>query len=224
MNVVFLYDLTGIMAKPWLDAGYTCWCVDAQHPDGVTVEDAHHKVGMLLTPNSVNYLKQLIKGEVKMVFGFPPCTDLTVAGTRHWAAKRAVNPDFQVQAMALADLVRHTGEVFNVPWAFENPVGALSTMYRKPDFIFQPCDFGGYLPLGDVHPLYPNVYPPQDAYNKKTCIWAGNGFKEPTRKPVKPLRKDSPVWFAVGGQSLKVKNIRSATPRGFAQAVYEANK
>jgi hypothetical protein len=34
----------------------------------------------------------------------------------------------------------------------------------------------------------------------------------------------SPQWGKLGGKSLKTKNIRSATPRGFARAVYLANQ
>ena len=33
----------------------------------------------------------------------------------------------------------------------------------------------------------------------------------------------SPQWGKLGGKSLRTKNIRSATPRGFARAVFEAN-
>lgn len=35
---------------------------------------------------------------------------------------------------------------------------------------------------------------------------------------------DSTQYKKLGGKSLKTKNIRSATPRGFARAVYQANK
>jgi len=31
-TVISLFDLTGIMVQPWLDAGYEAWIVDVQHP------------------------------------------------------------------------------------------------------------------------------------------------------------------------------------------------
>ena len=34
-KVVFLYDYTGIMAQPWVKAGYECWCFDGQHESTV---------------------------------------------------------------------------------------------------------------------------------------------------------------------------------------------
>ena len=47
-KAVFLFDLTGIMAKPWADAGYLCYCFDGQHPPGVTKSDHENilNVGM----------------------------------------------------------------------------------------------------------------------------------------------------------------------------------
>jgi hypothetical protein len=111
----------------------------------------------------------------------------------------------------------------------ENPVSVISSQYRKPDYMFQPCDYGGYLPEDDVSP-HPDIIPARDAYTKKTCLWAGNGFVMPEARPVDPVRyTDSnglnysgPAW-KLGGRSLRTKNIRSATPRGFAKAVFAAN-
>ena len=222
-KAIFLYDYTGLMAKPWLDAAYECWCFDGQHEKGITRDGLHVKVGMWLHPTSAEAIRLIVGDGVCFVFGFPECTDLTAAGAKHWKKKRESNPLFQHDAMALADLVRQVGELCEAPWAFENPVGALSTLYRKPDFSFNPCDFGGHLPDADSHPVYPDIYPPRDAYNKNTCIWCGNGFVEPERKRIEPASKDNPGWKKCGGKSTRTKNIRSATPRGFALAVFEAN-
>lgn len=43
--ILSLYDLTGNMTKPWVDAGYTAVLVDMQHPTGVTQEGSVIKVG-----------------------------------------------------------------------------------------------------------------------------------------------------------------------------------
>lgn len=226
-KAIFLYDFTGIMAQPWLDAGYECWCFDGQHEKGISRDGLHVRVGMWFDANRTDdhamEIISMVGEEVEFVFGFPECTDLTSAGALHWVKKRGENPLFQHEAMELADLVRKVGELCGAPWAFENPVGALSSMYRKPDFRFDPCDFGGYLPTNDEHPIYPEIYPPRDAYNKNTCIWCGNGFSEPERKRIEPASKDNPGWKKCGGKSTRTKNIRSATPRGFAKAVFLAN-
>ncbi|WP_114729228.1 Dcm methylase [Vibrio cholerae] len=227
-KAIFLYDRSGLMAQPWLDAGYECWCFDGQHQPGVKRDGNLVKVGIWFYPVGIEYqsaiIRDLVGDGVKLVFGFPECTDLTVAGAKHWQAKREMNPKFQEEAKALCDLVRYVGESVDSPWAFENPVGALSTIYRKPDFTFHPCDYAGYLPEEDAHPIYPEIYPSRDRYNKNTCIWHGNGFVEPEKRKIEPLFKDNPGWKKCGGKSVRTKNIRSATPRGFAKAVFEFNQ
>lgn len=226
-KAIFLYDFTGLMAQPWLDAGYECWCFDGQHEAGITRDGNHVKVGMWFS--AVDKLKQarqiaeMVGDGVLFVFGFPDCRDLTNAGSKHFEGKRQANPMFQIEAVELADLVRIVGVITGVPWAFENPIGKLSSIYRKPDFKFHPCNFAGYLPAGDKHPLYPEVYPGRDRYNKTTHIWCGNGFKKPRNKHIDPVYKENPGWKLCGGKSTRTKNIRSVTPRGFAQAVFEAN-
>lgn len=228
MKAIFLYDITGFMAAPWLEAGYECWVFDGQHTEGVNREGNLVKVGMWFYPDQIQEhaaeISTMVGPEVVFVFGFPECTHLTVAGAKHFAKKAAVNPQFQIEAMNLAKLIPAVSKACQCDaWALENPVGVMSTLWRKPDFMFNPCDFGGYLPMDDMHPVYPDIYPGRDAYNKGTCIWHGEGFQEPVRRHIPPLHRANPGWARCGGKSLRTKNIRSATPRGFAQAVFEAN-
>lgn len=91
------------------------------------------------------------------------------------------------------------------PYLIENPVSTVATYWRKPDHQFDPCDYGGYLdPAGDY-------------YTKKTCLWTGNGFVMPPPKRVEPTEGSRlPATHDRAG-------VRSATPCGFAQAVFEAN-
>jgi hypothetical protein len=222
-KAIFLYDFTGIMAQPWLDAGYECWCFDGQHPEGVHRNGLHITVGMWLYPNSAQSIGELVGEGVQFVFGFPECTHLAVSGTAHFKKKLAVNPDIQIHAARLAKLVQEVGELYSCPWGAENPVSVLSTLWRKPDYTFHPWEYGGYLPDGDQHPQYPQYIKPRDAYPKKTCIWAGGGFVMPTKDPVTVEAGYSDQYKKLGGKSLKTKNIRSATPRGFAKAVFLAN-
>ena len=230
-KAIFLFDYTTIMAKPWLDSGYECWCFDGQHPEGVARKGNLVKVGMMFSNEvtgdvslqDVDKVIDLVGEGVKFVFGFPECTHLAVSGAAHFAKKRDENPFFQEEAMVLVHLTRRIGEQLNVPWALENPVSVISTMWRKPDFSFHPWEYGGYLPEDDKHPTYPEYIKPRDAYPKKTCIWFGNGFLVPEKRPVHVDPGYSDQHKKLGGKSLKTKNIRSATPRGFAKAVFEAN-
>lgn len=91
-----------------------------------------------------------------MIIAFPPCTDLAVSGARHFAKKRADGRqqrsiDFFME-FATADCDRI---------AIENPVGIMSSQWRKPDQIIQPWQFGHgetkatCLWLRGLPPLYP---------------------------------------------------------------------
>ncbi|YCO04063.1 Dcm methylase [Vibrio sp. VNB-15] len=221
-KAVFLFDYTGIMARPWAEAGYLCYCFDAQHPDGINQNGNITTVGMWLD-DDLSKIEDITGSDVDFVFGFPECTDLAVSGAAHFARKRAKNPNFQKEAMDLVRLVERVGEHFDCPWGLENPISVISTMWRKPNYIFQPYEYGGYLPIDDAHPIYPDYIKPRDAYPKKTCIWSGNGFVMPEQKKVPVLPGYSEQHKKLGGKSLKTKNIRSATPRGFAMAVFQAN-
>uniref|UniRef100_A0AB39ABW8 DNA methyltransferase n=2 Tax=unclassified Caudoviricetes TaxID=2788787 RepID=A0AB39ABW8_9CAUD len=230
-KAIFLYDYTGIMAKPWADNGYQCWLFDGQHPSGITQDGNILKAGMWFdaynTHQHVNTIIEMVGDGVEIVFGFPECTDMAVSGAAHFERKRQANQAFQAEACELARLVMYVGNAIGCKWAAENPVSVLSSLWRKSDFQFHPYEYGGYLPENDVHPLYPEYLPPRDAYGKKTCIWHGNWFIEPERKPVKIVNSvgqgQSDAHNKLGGKSQKTKNIRSATPRGFAEAVFKFN-
>lgn len=226
-KAIFLYDYTGIMAQPWLDAGYECWLFDGQHPEGITRDGNLVKVGMWFnayrTTDQALEIIEIVGTGIVFVFGFPECTDMAVSGAAHFKKKANNNIAFQAEAVELARLVMYVGDNAGCKWAAENPVSVLSTIWRKPDFIFHPSEYGGYLPENDSHPRYPEYIRPRDAYPKKTCIWAGNGYIEPKRKSVYCDPGYSDQHKKLGGKSLKTKNIRSATPRGFAQANFEAN-
>jgi hypothetical protein len=225
-KAVFLFDKTGIMAQPWARAGYLCYCFDGQHPEGVTLGDEPLvlNVGMWFDGETdVERIVKVVGPSAEFVFGFPECTHLAVSGAAHFAKKRAADPLFQDKAMALVRMVENVGNAYSCPWAIENPVSVISSMWRRPDFTFDPFEFGGFLPEGDVHPSYPEYIKPRDAYPKKTCIWAGGGFIEPEKRPVPVDAGYSDQHNRLGGKSLRTKNIRSATPRGFALATFHAN-
>lgn len=93
---------------------------------------------------------ELLKMKWDMIIAHPPCTDLASSGARWFPEKRADGRqkrsiDF-FMAFANAECPRI---------AIENPVGIMSTEYRKPDQIVQPWQFGHNA-------------------SKKTCLWLKN--------------------------------------------------
>jgi len=207
--VISLCDYTGIFTKPWRDAGYTAIHVDPQREDNGTILDMAGVLG-----------EAIRSGRVAFVAGFPPCTDVSTAGARHFERKRQEDIHFQAKAALIAEQCRMVGELSEAPWFFENPRSVFSSIFGKCDHKFNPSDYGGYLPEDDQHPEWPEIIPPRDGYPKETWLWSGGDFEMPEKKPV-PSVKDYPGWSKLGGKSLRTKNIRSATPRGFTQAVFE---
>jgi len=69
----------------------------------------------------------------------PSCQHLAVSGARHFEAKR-LDGRQQAAVSLVWRLVRRSEHVPMV--AIENPVSVLSTLYRKPDQVIQPWQFG----------------------------------------------------------------------------------
>ena len=156
--IISCFDKSTVMAQPWAEAGYVCYCVDLQHPRGETRDgniirvgaDMHHWVPP--------------RGDIAFAAFFPPCTDLAVSGAR-WFKEKGLHR--LSDAIALFARCVDIAETLECPWLIENPVSTISSYWRKPDHTFHPWEYG-------------------DAYTKKTCLWVGNGFVMPERCPVFP--------------------------------------
>ena len=231
-TVISLYDYTGVAVRPWAEAGHTCLCYDIQHEGS--------KVEIVAGGGSIHYLKadlynvetnvllheEHLNEDVIFAMAFPVCTDLAVSGAAWFKAKAEKDPEFQRKAVQNAVRCSQMFKSWGVPFYIENPVSVLATKWRKPDYRFHPYEYGNYIKAGqEVHPLYPEYIAPMDAYSKRTCLWTGGGFIMPAKKPVECHNFGNSTQHAkLGGKSMKTKNIRSATPRGFAEAIYQANK
>ncbi|NHN93796.1 DNA cytosine methyltransferase [Acetobacter sicerae] len=72
-----------------------------------------------------------------MAIFHPPCTDLSVSGARHFAEKRL---DGRQQAAVSFFMSLTKTAIPRV--AIENPVCIMSSLWRKPDQIIQPWEYG----------------------------------------------------------------------------------
>lgn len=223
--VISLFDEPGNMGRPWAEKGDMVYCIDILNkPRAEPTEAGGWIIWLGWDLMDDENIQRLVTFRPDIIFGFPPCTDLAVSGSMHFKDKRQKNPDFQKNAVALARQVEKLGNMTKVPWFAENPVSVLSSLWRKPDYIFHPYEYGRYLPANDVHPRWPEYIAPRDKYRKKTCLWTGNGFIMPPERSVGDPGEDSLQHRKLGGKSAKTKQIRSETPRGFALAVMEANR
>lgn len=219
-TIILTFNCSDYMAQPFIDRGYKIQMVDPAF--GMTSNDGTViRIGMtMLEALQANVLRF---DRCALIGGFPVCTDVAVSGTRHWESKAEADPYFQAKAAILGEQHRTACLLSGAPWFMENPVSAYSSIFGEPDYIFHPYEYGGYLPENDMHPDYPEYFPPQDAYPKKTCLWTGGGFVMPDKMPVTCDLENSHIYTQLGGKSQKTKTIRSSTPRGFAEAVAQAN-
>jgi site-specific DNA-cytosine methylase len=109
-----------------------------------------------------------------LMIAHPPCTHLAISGARHFAKKR--EDGRQQQGIDFFMKLANS----NIPrYAIENPVGIMSSFFRKPDQIIQPWQYG---------------------YNttKATCLWL-KGL--PLLKPTNIVDKGG-VWTAKSGKRM----------------------
>jgi hypothetical protein len=110
--------------------------------------------------------------EWDMMIAHPPCTYLSSSGL-HWNRKRPERAALTEQAASFAL------KLANAPIrrkAIENPIGRLSTAWRKPNQIIQPHQFG------------------HDA-SKATCLWLENLEPLVPTKHVEPrMVSGKPRW------------------------------
>ena len=88
-----------------------------------------------------------LESEWDLIIAHPPCTDLAVSGARWFPEKQK---DLRQQKAVVFFMQMALAQCPRV--AVENPIGIMSTCYRKPDQIIQPWQFG--------HPI-----------RKATCLW-----------------------------------------------------
>lgn len=82
-----------------------------------------------------------------MIIAFPPCTNLCSSGAAWFKKKREDGTQ-----QASIDFFKMFTNLECEKVAIENPIGIMSTQYRKPDQIIQPYMFG-------------------DPHRKATCLW-----------------------------------------------------
>jgi hypothetical protein len=217
---IFLCDLTGIMARPWAENGYIWICVDIQHSIRAT-RVGRHRVERFEGGGEIHFVHGDVRSWTPLHFDtkffevykicfvacFTPCTNVSGSGSQDYSNAKG-RPLKAIPALMDALMLFNAAECVaswsGAPYCLENPVGTIAHYHRKPDYYFHPWFWG-------------------DMYQKKTCLWTGNGFKMPKADFItKPEGVTQKIWLASPGENRA--NERSETPQGFARAVYESNQ
>ena len=113
-----------------------------------------------------------------LMIAHPPCTFLTVTGNR-WFNEEKYGEKAIKRKKDREDAINFFISLskMDIPYiAIENPIGIMSTVYRKPDQIVQPYMFG-------------------DEAQKSTCLWLKN---LPLLKPTHIVGKGEIIKFKSG--------------------------
>ena len=195
--ILSLFDVTGNWSRPYLENGYEVIQIDLQK--GFDLKDWNYKT----------FPRTYFVGVMAAI----PCTDFALSGAKWFADK-----DEKGDTCESISLVYKTLAIIQwfrpglTWWVVENPMSRIHKLCPELEQVsvkFNPYEFAGYDPI-----------PRNSQYQKQTWLWGT--FKQPVKKPLPNLDGDK-FHRSVGGKSDRTKNIRSATPLGFAYAFYAAN-
>jgi hypothetical protein len=180
MRVLVACEESGIVRRAFREKGHEAFSCDLLPArDG---SEFHYQEDVL---------DVIAKYSWDMMIAHPPCTALTVAGNRWYYDKLDV----------IQEAVDFVLTLTNAPIpkiAIENPVGRLSTYWRKPDQYIQPWEFG-------------------HGETKKTGLWLKN---LPLLKPTNIVEgREQKVW-KMGPSETRTRD-RSTTYEGIANAMAE---
>lgn len=135
----------------------------------------------------------LLQQHWDMIIAFPPCTDLAVSGARYFAEKQRDGR----QQRSIDFFMQFAGANCE-KIAIENPIGIMSSRWRKPDQIIQPWQFG-------------------HGETKATCLWL-KGL--PKLVPTDIVEgREKRIWKMP--PSADRAKLRSKTYKGIAKAMAE---
>lgn len=155
-----------------------------------------------------------------LIIAHPPCPFLCVTGNKWFyhpddkhlpVEERRPHPRFPDRKKHRQEAIDFFMKFANAPAkkiCIENPIGIMSTVWRKPDQIIQPFQFGHEEP-------------------KKTCLWLKNLSKLIPTKIVEPdyivskSGKKLARWYYQPSQSRKRQMDRERTFQGIAEAMAE---
>ena len=177
MKVLIACEESQAVCKAFRAKGHEAYSCDivgcsGGHPEWHIMQDVLPLLNGDCEFVSMDGTSHRVEGKWDMIIAFPPCTYLTVTGNRWFNVERYGEKAIQrhkdreeaiqfFMAFANADCDRI---------AIENPVGVMSSIWRKPEQIINPYEHG-------------------DPFEKKTCIWLkGLPMLKPTNVVAPPPR------------------------------------
>ncbi len=198
MKVLIACEHSGIVREAFRKLGHDAWSCDIL-PARDRSPYHHH-----------GYIQDVVMDSIDFLIAHPPCDYLAVSGNR-WFSDKAVARPGVLTGQDRREAQKQSVEFVKMLWAspvsriaIENPIGRLSTLWRKPSQTIQPWQFwSGEEGKGEV---------------KATCLWLkGLSLLQPTT-PAETGRHPA-CWLEPPGKDRKMK--RSITYPGIAAAMAE---
>ena len=192
---------------------YSCDLVECSggHPEWHIMADVLPLLNGRCTFTTMDGVSHTVAGRWDMIIAHPPCTYLTVTGNRWFDVERygkAAQERWLERCKAVAFFLQIA--FADCPRiAIENPIGVMSTLWRKPEQVIQPYQFG--------HKM-----------RKATCYWLKN------LPPLRPTEIVEPEIYSYVAKNGRIKTDsrwrselheedrakhRSKTPTGIAAAM-----
>lgn len=193
MHVLIACEFSGTVRDAFKARGHDAWSCDLLPCES---DPAWHIQG--------DAIKTAYGSQWDLMVAHPPCTYLASSGL-HWNTRR---PERAAKTIEAVDFVMALANAPINRIAIENPIGCLSSRWRKPDQIIQPHQFG------------------HDA-SKATCLWLKGLPKLVPTQSVTPRMVDGkPRWAnqTNSGQNKLAPSAdrwaeRSKTYQGIADAM-----
>lgn len=217
MKVLVACEESQRVCQAFRSKGHEAYSCDIQpcsggHPEWHIIQDVIPLLNGNCAFETSDGAKRKIEGKWDMIIAHPPCTRLCNSGQRwlYWGGNEYKSKKIAEQQRAIAFFMNFTyADCDRI--AIENPMGIMSTLYRKPDCIYNPYDFEG------------------ETECKKTCLWLkALPPLAPTRKtPLPKEERTQGIWKAhfrdkkMAWNDPETARLRSQTPVGVAEAMAE---
>ena len=176
MKILIACEFSGRVRESFHRLGHNAWSCDLIESN---IPGQHYKCD----------IRDVLYEPWDLVIAHPPCNDICSSGARYFAQKRADGR----QQQGIDFFMMFTW--LTCKWAIENPVGIMSTLYRKPDQIIQPYYFG-----------YPEA--------KATCLWL-NGL---------PLLESTNIVEPIWHKNPDGTDYRDSKGKRYSEAAYYGRK
>jgi hypothetical protein len=206
LKILIACEFSGVLRNEFRKLGHDAFSCDIEPSDDNS--PYHYQCDVRNVINAYQW---------DLMIAHPPCTYLTLAGNRWF--KEEYKEKYPTREKDRQNGIDFFMELMNanIPHiAVENPIGIMSSAYRKPNQIVQPWQFG-------------------DPFQKSTCLWLKN---LPNLQPTDIVSKGEfieweckktgrikrqPKWYADAFQKtsnpIERQKIRNKTFLGMAKAI-----